>query len=90
MSDFSFRPDFLADLVLDEFPGAVQQKTRPVLQKPSAILNSAKSNACTAFPQRRGSRRRLYITLHQPHQGETEPRYLLVIESHSTQEGTGS
>jgi hypothetical protein len=49
MCDFSFRPNFLADLVLDEIPGAVQQKRTAVRQNPSSLLNSAKSKACAAF-----------------------------------------
>jgi hypothetical protein len=87
MSDFSFRPNSLADLVLDEFMIAVQQKSGPFGQIGQTVLNSAKSKACASLWQRRARPRSLYITLHQRQQGETEPRYLPRIESHPTQEG---
>jgi hypothetical protein len=46
---FLFPAISLAELVLDEFQGAVQQKTPASPQKPTALLNSAKSKACEPF-----------------------------------------
>jgi hypothetical protein len=90
MSDFSFRPDSQAALVLDEFPGAVQQKRSTLGQITRTVLNSAKSKACALFRQRCGGPFSLYITLHELQQGETEPRYLAFIETRSDAGRTGS
>jgi hypothetical protein len=90
MSDFSFRPYSLADLVLDEIMTAVQQKSGRLNQNSRTALNSVKSKACAPFRQRGGGLFGLYITLHQPHQPETEPSYLPLIESGSNAGRTGS